>query len=49
MNMKVKNKSWAEKFVEWVFSLPNYLGIIFVPLVVLLYVASVVINKLKGV
>ncbi len=49
MKMQVRNKSWAEKFVEWVSSLPGYIAIFFMPFVILLYIAAVIINKIKGV
>lgn len=48
MQMQVKKKNWAEKFVEWVFSLPNYQAIIFMPAVILIYFAAVIKNKIQG-
>ena len=48
MKMSVRNKSWAERFTEWVFDLPNYQAIFFMVPVMLIYIVAVTINIFKG-
>jgi surface polysaccharide O-acyltransferase-like enzyme len=48
MKISVKEKKFSEKFTEWVFQLPGFLAIFFLPAVMIIYIVAVIINKVKG-